>query len=90
LQQSVVYVQERSSQVPEASDGALCASSDLLLDELDELDPSLDDSSLGTSGVPEGSALVSSTSPPGDWYWLTHAHSEQPIRLIRNKEQNDI
>jgi hypothetical protein len=25
-------------------------------------------SSLGASGVAEGSALVSSTSPPGDWY----------------------
>jgi len=43
--------------------------------------------SLDSCVVPEGgSALVLSTSPPGDWYWLTHAHSEQPIRVIRSKE----
>jgi hypothetical protein len=56
------------------------------LDSLGSLD-SLD--SLDSLGILEGGgALVFSTSPPGDVYWLTHATSEAPIRLSRNKEQN--
>jgi hypothetical protein len=93
LQQSLVETQLRSSQVPEASVGVRLASSGVSVASFFGLVASFFGlvGSLGSCEVPEGGAvLVLSTSPPGDVYWLTHAQSEPPTRVIRNKEQNVI
>jgi len=83
----------RSSQLPEASVGARLGSSDVSFasfrvsfDSFESVVGSLDSCEV----LEGGSVLVFSTSPPGDVYWLTHAPSEQPIRVIQHKEQSVI